>query len=108
MCPEYDYECLACEHEFSAFHRMSDPNLRKCPKCKKAKLQKKICAPALHLEEDFSHLNGGKGMFSPQLAQNIHDKSPDAHFLSTKDLIRKGKKRGLAPVELSTWNDVDD
>ncbi len=44
MCPEYDYECLACEHEFSAFHRMSDPNLKKCPKCKRPKLQKKVCA----------------------------------------------------------------
>ncbi len=105
--PTYGYICSACSHEFDAFHSMSE-RLHRCPKCKKRKLEREICAPALHLEEDFSHLNGGKGMFSPQLAQNIHDKSPGAHFLSTKDLIRKGKKRGLAPVELSTWNDIGD
>ncbi len=106
--PTYSYACSACDHEFDAFHKMSEPNLRKCPKCGKLKLQKQVVAVALHIEENFSHLNGGMGHFSPQLARNIHDKSPDAHYTSTKDLIRKGKKRGLAPVELSTWNDVGD
>lgn len=103
--PTYAYECLGCEHEFDAFHKMSE-YLHVCPKCKRRRLHKKVCAPNLHIEENFSHLNGGMGEWSPQLAKNIFDHSPEAHFRSTKDLVRKGAKRGLRPVEKETWNDV--
>lgn len=104
MMPTYTYECRACEHEFDAIHRMSE-RLWRCPKCKKRKLEKKIFAPMLHIEEDFSHLNGGMGVWNPQLAKNVHDHSPDAHYTSTRDLVRKAAKRGLAPVEKDVWDD---
>lgn len=106
MMPSYEYACQACDHEFAAFHRMSE-RLHTCPKCKKRKLEKKIFAPALHIEQNFSHLNGGMGEWSPQLAKNIYDHSPDAHFTSTRDLVRKGAKRGLAPVEKNVWDESD-
>ncbi len=40
--PTYEYECEACGHGFEEFQSMSDKPLRKCPKCKKQKLQRLI------------------------------------------------------------------
>jgi putative FmdB family regulatory protein len=44
--PTYDYQCDACLHRFEAFQSMSDKALRKCPACKKPKLQRLIGAGA--------------------------------------------------------------
>jgi putative FmdB family regulatory protein len=38
--PTYDYECAACGHAFEEFQNMSDPLLKKCPKCGKRRLQR--------------------------------------------------------------------
>ena len=40
--PTYDYRCQACGHEFEEFHPISQPALRKCPKCGKPKLERLI------------------------------------------------------------------
>lgn len=32
--PTYEYECKKCSHKFEQFQRMSDPPLKRCPKCK--------------------------------------------------------------------------
>lgn len=40
--PTYEYECSACGHELETFQSMKDAPLRKCPKCKKLKLSRKI------------------------------------------------------------------
>jgi putative FmdB family regulatory protein len=40
--PTYDYVCNACGHAFEEFQSMSAPVLKKCPKCKKARLQRLI------------------------------------------------------------------
>ncbi|MDP8259718.1 MAG: zinc ribbon domain-containing protein [Candidatus Gygaella obscura] len=34
--PNYDYECLSCEHKFEVFQGMNDKPLTKCPKCGKS------------------------------------------------------------------------
>lgn len=38
--PTYEYQCDACDHNFDEFQAMSDPPLKKCPKCKKSKLRR--------------------------------------------------------------------
>lgn len=38
--PTYDYECSACGHTFEEFQGINDPVLKKCPECKKNKLQR--------------------------------------------------------------------
>jgi putative FmdB family regulatory protein len=38
--PTYEYHCDACEHNFDEFQSMSEPALKKCPKCKKSKLRR--------------------------------------------------------------------
>lgn len=44
--PTYDYLCESCDHRFEAFQSMTQKPLRKCPQCKKAKLQRLIGAGA--------------------------------------------------------------
>jgi putative FmdB family regulatory protein len=44
--PTYDYVCDACGHEFEHFQSINDPVKRKCPKCGKQKLRRKIGAGA--------------------------------------------------------------
>jgi putative FmdB family regulatory protein len=38
--PTYDYECSACGHTFEVFQGINDDVLKKCPECKKNKLQR--------------------------------------------------------------------
>ena len=38
--PTYDYECDACGHAFELFQNISDSVKKKCPSCKKMKLQR--------------------------------------------------------------------
>lgn len=38
--PTYDYECSACGHAFEEFQGINDDVLKKCPECKKNKLQR--------------------------------------------------------------------
>jgi putative FmdB family regulatory protein len=40
--PTYEYICKSCGHEFEEFQSMTAPTLRKCPKCKKSALERKI------------------------------------------------------------------
>src|SRR5438309_7560298 len=38
--PTYDYKCTACGHTFDELQSFSEPVLKKCPKCKKNKLER--------------------------------------------------------------------
>ena len=40
--PTYEYECEACGHQFEELQSMTDPKLKKCPKCAKLKLNRLI------------------------------------------------------------------
>lgn len=40
--PTYDYACAACGHRFEEFQSMSSDPLKKCPECKKNKLERLI------------------------------------------------------------------
>lgn len=44
--PTYDYHCVKCGHELEIFHSMKDAPKKKCPKCGKNGLEKKIGAGA--------------------------------------------------------------
>lgn len=44
--PTYEYECSACGHHFEHFQSMSDKPIRKCPVCKKMKVDRLIGAGA--------------------------------------------------------------
>ena len=40
--PTYQYECSACGHQFETLQSMTEGRLKKCPKCKKDKLERLI------------------------------------------------------------------
>jgi len=40
--PTYEYLCNACGHRFEELQTFSEPVLKKCPKCKKKKLERLI------------------------------------------------------------------
>lgn len=40
--PTYDYRCNACGHEFEEFQSITAPVMKKCPECKKLKLERLI------------------------------------------------------------------
>ena len=42
--PTYDYRCNACNHEFELFHSIKDKPIRRCPVCKKLKVERLIGA----------------------------------------------------------------
>lgn len=44
--PTYDYVCEACGHALEIHHSIIDAPKRKCPKCKKQKLARRIGAGA--------------------------------------------------------------
>jgi len=44
--PTYEYECDACGHKFDELQSFSEKPLKKCPKCKKAKLRRLFGAGA--------------------------------------------------------------
>jgi len=44
--PTYDYVCAACGHALEIFQAMSEAPKKKCPKCGKSKLERRIGAGA--------------------------------------------------------------
>ncbi len=40
--PTYEYACTACGHEFELFESIKAAPTKNCPKCKKAKAQRRI------------------------------------------------------------------
>ena len=44
--PTYDYHCTACDTDHEIFHGMSEPAKKKCPRCGKNKLERRIGAGA--------------------------------------------------------------
>lgn len=48
--PLYEYLCRACGHRFEHIQKFSDRILKKCPKCKKPKLEKLLSAPAVQFK----------------------------------------------------------
>ena len=48
--PIYEYECKECGYQMEELQAFSDPPLKKCPKCKKNKLEKMISLSSFKLE----------------------------------------------------------
>ncbi len=48
--PFYEYECPHCGYQDEVLQQISDPPLKKCPKCGKSGLRKLISAPVFRLK----------------------------------------------------------
>jgi len=75
--PTYDYICKACGHEFEAFQSMKDSPKRKCPKCGKNALERKIGLGAAVLFK-------GSGFYQTDYRSESYKKAADAEKPAAK------------------------
>lgn len=69
--PTYDYVCKACGHELELFQRISEAPKRKCPACKKSRLERKIGGGA-------GFLFKGSGFYLTDYRSESYRKAADA------------------------------
>lgn len=48
--PIYEYECRGCGHAFEEWQKMSDPPVRKCPKCSARKVERLVSVSSFQLK----------------------------------------------------------
>jgi putative FmdB family regulatory protein len=69
--PTYDYVCRACGHELELFQNISEAPKRKCPACKKSRLERKIGGGA-------GFLFKGSGFYLTDYRSDSYKKAADA------------------------------
>ena len=69
--PTYEYECQACGHTFEIFQSMTEGTKRKCPSCKKNKLQRLIGSGA-------GIIFKGSGFYETDYRSDSYKKGADA------------------------------
>jgi putative FmdB family regulatory protein len=69
--PTYDYRCAACGHVLEVFQSISEARKRKCPKCKKPKLERLIGSGA-------GILFKGTGFYQTDYRSDSYKKSASA------------------------------
>ncbi len=74
--PIYEYECKACGYTFEEIQGFNDKPIKKCPECKKNKVEKLISLSSFHLqgsgwyETDYGKKKVSSGTPSPTKADN--------------------------------------
>jgi putative FmdB family regulatory protein len=82
--PTYEYVCKACKHEFELFQSMTESSKRKCPKCGKNTLERKIGLGAAVLFK-------GSGFYQTDYRSEAYKKSAEAEKPAAKDGKADGK-----------------
>lgn len=112
--PTYDYRCQACGHEFEDFHSISQPALRKCPKCKKPKLERLIGSGAgilfkgggfyqtdyrseSYKRDESSDKEGAKPASEPSKTTSAAESKPEPASASAKVEAPKAAKGSAKP-----------
>ena len=75
--PTYEYECTACGHEFDLFQQMSESVKRKCPKCHKRSLQRRVGIGA-------GVLFRGSGFYETDYRSDSYKKAAEAEKKSSE------------------------
>jgi putative FmdB family regulatory protein len=85
--PFYEYQCKSCGHDLEAMQKISDPPLKKCPRCGKSQLQRLMSAPVFRLKGGGWYETDFKG--DSDNKKNLADR-PDAD--APKDSGKDGAK----------------
>jgi putative FmdB family regulatory protein len=100
--PTYEYICEACEHSFDEFQSMTEPPLKKCPKCGKKKLQRQFGTGAAVLFK-------GSGFYETDYRSDSYKAAAKAETESSKpaepskgETGSAGKTDTAGPVPAST------
>lgn len=70
--PIYEYYCDACGHEFEVMQKISDKPIRKCEKCGRLKVKKKVSRTTFVLKGSGWYVTdyGGKNGSGPPKSDN--------------------------------------
>lgn len=79
--PIYEYQCQACQHQFDAIQKISDPRLTQCPKCQQNSLQKLISASGFQLK--------GSGWYESDYKNKPKATSVEASVTSTSADVKQ-------------------
>ena len=85
--PTYDYVCEACGHAFEQFQSISEPELEKCPECKKKKLRRLMGTGAALMFK-------GSGFYTTDYRSESYKKSASADKPSGGDSGKSGGESG--------------
>jgi putative FmdB family regulatory protein len=85
--PTYDYVCEACGHAFEQFQSISEPELEKCPECKKKKLRRLMGTGAALMFK-------GSGFYTTDYRSESYKKSASADKSSSGDSGKSGGDSG--------------
>jgi putative FmdB family regulatory protein len=95
--PTYEYECNSCSHRFEKFQGISDPPLKRCPKCRH-KIRRLlgtggglIFKGSGFYQTDYRSDNYKKGMNSEKV-QPAEKKSPAAEGVKATGKTESGQK----------------
>ncbi len=69
--PTYDYRCAACGHELEVFQTITEAPKKKCPRCGKRKLERRIGGGAALLFK-------GSGFYATDYRSDSYKKAVDA------------------------------
>ncbi len=86
----YEYSCESCGRKFDHEHGMAVH--KNTWKCECGEMADQVITGGIAVRgdlDDWSQMNGGRGMYNPQL---------QCHVKSKQDAIDKGKARGWAKV----------
>jgi len=90
--PTYDYRCAACGHDLEVFQSINDPVLKKCPKCKKSKLERLI-GPGAGI------LFKGGGFYQTDYRSENYKKGETAEKASSEPAAKAAASKDAAPVK---------
>lgn len=85
--PTYDYVCEACGHAFEQFQSISEPELEKCPECKKKKLRRLMGTGAALMFK-------GSGFYITDYRSESYKKGASADKSSSGDSGKSGGDSG--------------
>ena len=92
--PTYEYLCSACTHRFDEFQSFSEAPLKKCPKCKKNKLQRLLGTGAAILVK-------GSGFYETDYRNDSYNTAAKADTAPKNDssTAPTTSKEGTAPAK---------
>jgi putative FmdB family regulatory protein len=97
--PIYEYQCQACGQHHEAIQKMSEPALKKCPHCGKAKLRRLISAPVFRLKGSGWYETDFKS--DKEAKRNLHGEEAKAEKAEAAD-----KKTEATPAKGETKADA--
>jgi putative FmdB family regulatory protein len=103
--PTYEYECDACSHRFELLQSMTEPSVRKCPKCKKLKVRRLISGGAgfIFKGSGFYETDYKRNRSSAEQAKRSEGESPKADAApSTTDAGAAEKSAGKSAEKPAT------